>query len=278
MKTLTILKTTMLAALAAAPLVAMTSQSTFAQRVVTATCPQGYILSGNSCVRPALTPTCPSGFGFSAGQCIKNSQGRATTTKPASSGPWAFITREAFGVKEAAELDGANFCAVSGSPSVAAATDFFKEKGLTATHVKVDTQRAGVKTYQKYDCDILVVADRIARSTADSLEPAGGHLVLPEKLISLNAASPEPVAAPDVPVAKAAPVKPVVAPVAPAPLPRKPPATVKKKPAPKKVAKKPVRRKPRCSRVRYAYTSGNTCACAGPRVFTGNACVRPRWW
>ena len=268
MKTLNILKTTMLAALAAAPLVAMTSQSASAQQVVTASCPQGYILSGSSCVRPALTPSCPTGFAFSAGQCVKNSQGRPAATKPASNGSWAFITREAFGVKEAAELDGANFCAVTGSPSVAAATDFFKEKGLTATHVKVDTQRAGVTTYQKYDCDILVVADRIARSTADSLEPAGGHLILPEKLAGLE---PTPVA----PVA--APVAPIAAPVAPAPLPRKPPATVKKKPAPKKVAKKPVRRKPRCSRVRYAYSSGNTCACAGPRVFTGNACVRPRW-
>lgn len=272
MKTLTILKTTMLAALAAAPLVAMTSQSASAQQVVTASCPQGYILSGSSCVRPALTPSCPSGFVFSKGQCIKGRMESAPTVKTASTGPWAFVTREAYGVRKAAELDGANFCAVADSPSVDAATKFFKDNGLTATHVKVDSDRAGMETYQKYDCDVLVVADRAAISTADSLKPKGDHIVLPEKLASLEPASTEPVAKPVQPVAK-----PVIKPIPKAPQPPKPPTTVKKKPAPKKVAKKPVRRKPRCSRVRYAYSSGNTCACAGPRVFTGNACVRPRW-
>ena len=275
MKTLNILKTNMLAALAAAPLVAMTSQTASAQQVVAATCPQGYILSGSSCVRPAApAPTCPSGFIFSKDQCIKGRMESAPTVKTASTGPWAFVTREAFGVRKAAELDGANFCAVADSPSVDAATKFFKDKGLTATHVKVDSDRAGIETYQKYDCDVLVVADRAAISTADSLKPKGDHIVLPEKLASLVPASTEPVA------------KPVVKPIPKAPQPPKPPTTVKKKPAPKKVtkkpapqkvAKKPVRRKPRCSRVRYAYSSGNTCACAGPRVFTGSACVRPRW-
>lgn len=39
-----------------------------------------------------------------------------------------------------------------------------------------------------------------------------------------------------------------------------------------------VRRRVRCSRVRFAYTRGNTCACAGGRVFTGRRCVWRRRW
>ena len=273
MNTRKFIKSAMLAALAAAPLFAATAQTTSAQQVVAATCPSGYVLSGSSCIRPAApTPTCPDGFVFNNGQCIKGRMEVASAAKQVTNGPWAFITREAFGVRKAAELDGANFCAVAGSPADAA-TEFFKDNGLNATHVKVADDRAGMETYQKYDCDVLVVADKVAVSTADSLKPKGDHIVLPEKLEGEETASTETAAAPVQPVAK-----PVVKPIPKAPTPPKPPATAKKKPAPKKTAKKNVKRKPRCSRIRYAYTRGNTCACAGPRVFTGNACVRPRWF
>ncbi|MDA7949668.1 MAG: hypothetical protein MPJ78_19605 [Hyphomicrobiaceae bacterium] len=279
MKTRNFLTAAMLAAVAAAPFITTNSHTASAQQVVAATCPSGYVLSGSSCVRPAApTPTCPSGFVFSKGQCIKGrmeTASAASAAKQVSNGPWAFVTREAFGVRKAAELDGANFCAVTGSASADAATKFFKDNGLNATHVKVDDDRASMETYQKYDCDVLVVADRVAVSTADSLKPKGDHIVLPEKLEGDEPAKQEAVPAP---VVKAAPVQPVAKPVRPAPQPKKPPVTAKKKPAPKKVAKQNVRRKPRCSRIRYAYSRGNTCACAGPRVFTGSACVRPRWF
>ncbi len=268
MNTRTIFKTAMLAAVAAAPLFAATAQTASAQQVVAATCPQGYTLSGSSCVRRAPAPTCPSGFVYSKGQCVAGRIESASATASASNGPWAFVTREAFGVKRAEELDGANFCAPADSASADAAAKFFKDKGLNATHVKAKDNREAIETYQKFDCDVLVVADVTAQSTADSLKPKGDHLVLPEKLASLEPAKTEPVAAP---------VQPVVAPVKPAPKPRTPPKTVKKK-KPKPKPKKTVRRKPRCSAIRYAYSSGNTCACAGPRVFTGRACVRPRWY
>lgn len=265
MKKLNIFKTTVLAALAAAPFIAMTAQSALAQRVVAATCPQDYVLSGNRCVKTGPASSCPSGFGFSGDKCVASTPVASPAAKSTSGSQWAFITWKSFGVKTAAELDGATFCAPANSPSADAAGNFFKEKGLAVTHVKVDTDRAGIEKYQKYDCDILVVADRIARSTADSLKPEGEHLVLPEKFASLDT-SPESAANPVTPVA---PV------VAPAPLPRKPPATVKKQPAPKKTV-----RKRRCSSIVYAYTRGNSCSCAGGRIFTGNACVRPmrsRW-
>jgi len=227
-----ILRTTVFAALAAAPLVAATAQSASAQKVVAATCPKGYALSGSNCIQNAPAPAAKSSTGSQ----------------------WAFITRKTFGVKTATELDGANFCAVTGSTSADDANDFFKENDLPATLVKVDSDRAGIEKYQKYDCDVLVVANQVANATADSLKPAGDHLVLPEKFGSLDAA-PEPA-------------------VAPTPLPPKAPATVQQqsKPMPKKTA-----RKKRCSAVRYGYSRGNTCGCAGGRVFNGRSCVRPRW-
>lgn len=268
MSRLNILKTTVLVALAAAPFITLSAQSGFAQRVVNASCPQGYTLSGNVCIRQAPAPSCPSGYRFSAGKCVASTPAAKPVTKTASAGQWALVTREAFGVRKATELDGANFCAVSGSSSVDDAKGFFKDNGLTATHVKVDTTRDGIEKYQKYECDILVVADRAARSTADSLKPKGGHVVLPEKFGTVDTTP--------VPVATAIPAAPVATPKAtPAPLPPQQPATVKQKPKP--TPKKVVRKK-RCSAVRYGYSRGNTCACAGGRVFNGRSCVRPRRW
>lgn len=272
MKPRDLLKTTLLAALTAAPLLAASSHSAFAQSVVAATCPDGYTLTGNGCTRSSPIPSCPSGYAFSNGKCITATKVSTRTVQSTSNGPWAFITRTAFGVKKAAELDGADFCAVSGSPSAEAAAEFFKDNDLTATHVKVDNTRTAVKKYQKYDCDILVVAKRAASSTVKSLEPKNGHLVLPEQIGTASVETPAPVVA-------AIPVTPVPAP-APTPpsttvnkQPTPPPATVKKRPTQSRVAKRK-----RCSAVRYGYTSGNTCRCAGGRVFTGSRCVRPRRW
>jgi len=255
MRKLDIVKTTVLVALAAAPIIAMTAQSALAQRIVAASCPQGYALSGNRCVKSGPAPSCPSGYVFSGGKCAASTPVASPTTKTTSGSQWAFITWKSFGVKTVAELDGANYCAPANSPSADDAKNFFKEKNLTATHVKVDSNRAAIEKYQKYNCDVLVVADRVASSTIDSLKPAGDHLVLPEKF---GNAGPVPVA-------------PVAAPVIPTPLPPKPTATVKKKPAPQKIV-----RKKRCSRIRYAYSRGNSCSCAGGRLFTGNSCVWPR--
>lgn len=272
-----LLKTTVLVALAAAPFLVSTASSTLAQRAVAASCPKDYTLSGNVCIRkaPAPVPTCPSGYSFSAGKCVTNTAELKTATrefKPAKKSQWAFITREAFGVKTAKELDGANFCAEKGQQADDAAS-FFKAHDLNATHVAVDNNRVGIKTYQQYDCDILVVLDQVASKTAKSLEPKDGHVVLPERFGEAKVVS-KPVAVPAVPVAKATPAPaPVVTP-APVPHSPKPPAAVQKTPAKKKV----VRRKPRCSAIRYAYSRGNTCACAGGRVFTGRSCARPRWF
>ena len=220
MKPRNILKTALLAALAAAPLIATAAQPSSAQTA-------------------------------------------AAASKAAANGPWAFVTREAFGVKTASELNGAHFCALANSPSADAAAKFFEDNDLTATHVEARDNREAIEKYQKYDCDVLVVAEQAAASTADSLKPEGEHLVLPDTLASLEPAAPA--AAPAAPAPR----------VTPAPAPRKPTATVKKK---KPARKKTVRRKPRCSAIRYAYSSGGTCSCAGGRVFTGRACVRPRWY
>ena len=263
-----ILKTTLYAALAAAPFVATPPQPASAQKIVAASCPQGYVLDRNSCVRTGPTPSCPTGYALSGGQCVGNTRAVSTKTKKASSNQWAFITRKAFGITSATELDGANFCAVTGSASADDANDFFKKNNLSATHVEVKDDRAGIETYQKYDCDVLVVANRVAGSTADSLEPTGDHLVLPEKFGT--APAPKPAAAP-------APLPPKAPATVKTPAKPKPPATVKKQPKPKPKPQKVVRKK-RCSAVRYGYSRGNTCGCAGGRVFNGHSCVRPRWW
>jgi len=273
MRTRDILRTALLAALAATPILATAAHAASAKRVVAATCPNGYSLSGNSCIRSGPAPVCPSGYTFSAGRCVTATTVSTPAGTSASRGPWAFVTRDVYGVESAKELDGGKFCAVDGSNSADAAQDFFKDNGLKATHVKVTSDRAGIEKYQKYGCDVLVVADRVARSTAKGLEPKGGHFVLPEKLGNTDTAN-EPVAE--------TPVAPVAA-ATPAALPPKPAATVTKQPAPPaKVKKTPVRtktaRKKRCSAVRYAYTRGNTCSCAGGRVFTGSSCVRRRRW
>jgi hypothetical protein len=36
----------------------------------------------------------------------------------------------------------------------------------------------------------------------------------------------------------------------------------------------PVTKKLRCSKIKYAFTRGNTCACSGGRIFSGSACVK----
>lgn len=237
-----ILRPSLFAALAAVTLVAATAQTASAQKVVAPTCPEGYVLSGSNCIQTNPVSSKPG--------------------KASSGGQWAFVTREAYGVKSAAEVDGANFCAVEGSPAVDAATDFFKDNGLNATHIKVADDRAGIETYQKYDCDLLVVDKRVAASTADKIKPKGDHMVLPERF------------------GKPAPVETATPPATVKKTPA--PATVKKTPAPaksapvRKASRKPVRRV-RCSAVRYGYTRGNTCACAGRRVFNGSRCVRRRW-
>lgn len=265
MNTRNIFKTGLFAALAATAFVTTPLDSAFAQKVVSATCPQGYALDDNRCVRTGPAPSCPAGYALSAGQCVASAPAAPRTTKTESGSRWAFITRKAFGITSAKELDGANFCATTGTTSTDDADDFFKKNDLTATHVEVEDDRAAIETYQKYDCDVLVVANRVAGSTADSLKPAGDHIVLPEKFGT--APAPKPAAAPVRPKAPAE-VK--------APAPKKAPATVKKQPKPKPKPQKVVRKK-RCSAVRYGYSSGNTCACAGGRVFNGNSCVRRRW-
>lgn len=268
-----ILTTTLFAALAAAPFFAMTSQPASAQLVVAATCPQGYVLEGNSCVKTGPSPSCPSGYTFSAGKCVTSKP--APTADATASGQWAFVTREAFGVDSATQLEGANFCAVAGAPAEDA-KEFFNDNGISATHVDVENDRAAIEKYQKYDCDILVVAERVARSTADSLKPEGGHIVLPEKFGASDAAAQTPQTAKEQPV-PLPPKKPATA-----EKPTAQPANVEKStPPPAKAKKQPVRTKtaqrPRCSAIKYSYTRGNTCACAGGRIFTGRACVRPRW-
>lgn len=35
-------------------------------------------------------------------------------------------------------------------------------------------------------------------------------------------------------------------------------------------------KKVRCSKIKFAFTRGNSCACSGGRIFTGRACVRPQ--
>lgn len=227
-----IISTTVFAALAAASMIAASVENVSAQNVVAATCPEGYTLSGSN--------------------CIKNTPAESKTGKTGSGDQWAFITRKAFGIKTATELDGANFCA--GSASADDASAFFKENNLNATHVKVDNDRAGIEKYQKYDCDVLVIAHAAADATLNNLKPKEDHLVLPEKFGSN--AKVEPVAA--------------------TPAPAKPKAPAAAKPQPKAKPQKTATKK-RCSAVRYGYTSGNTCACAGGRVFNGSSCVRPRY-
>ena len=231
MRPLNIFKTTLFAALAAAPLIAMTAESASAQKV-----------ASNQVASPA--------------------------TKTKSGNQWAFITWKAFGVKSATELNGVNFCAATGTTSANDANEFFKKNGLTATQVSVDNDRAAIKKYQQYECDALVVANRVANATINSLKPVGDHVVLPEKFGTAPTPKPKPAAA-RTPTPPKAPV------AARTPLPPKPPATVKKQPKPK--PKQTVRKK-RCSAVRYGFSRGNTCGCAGGRVFNGNRCVRRRWY
>lgn len=299
----------------AACFIAAAAQFAFAQGSVQPICPQGYVLSGNNCIKTAPSPACPQGYSFAGGKCIADRPQPASGGGTGTVGPWAFITREAFGVNSARELDGANYCAVAGSPAAEAASAFFKDNGMSATLVEADSDRAGMEEYQKNGCDILVVEKRAASSTARTLQPAGAHIVLPETI-------GEAVASPDSPASPA----PTASPAAPQPdLAYSLQAELKRigclegaadgvwgngsraalqrfsqalgrplgsEPSqealnearalgpgycPPQAPQQPqaVKRK-RCSGITYAYTRGNTCACSGGRVFTGSRCVFPR--
>lgn len=56
----------------------------------------------------------------------------------------------------------------------------------------------------------------------------------------------------------------------------RPPAAKPRPPVVRTKPKRPVVRKVRCSKVKFAFTRGKTCACTDNRVFTGTACVKRR--
>lgn len=318
-----------------------------AQSSVAPTCPSGYVLSGNKCVKAGTpAPSCPSGYAFKNGQCVKGSGsssfGGSFTGGPvpiyidssAESGPWVFVSREVFGVNSASELDGASYCAVSDSASARAANEYFDSEGMSAKHIEVGSHRKALEQYQNGKCDVLVVEKRVASRTLNILKPEGSHLVLPEKF-----GKEDKTAKPPVQTTKPAPApEPAPAPAPTTPLtPPSPPQTdlayplqaelkrlgclsgnitgnwdassraalarfskqrkkefgteptqaalneTRKTPTnwcyATQAAPKPQpqqQKRPRCSGIRYAFTRGNTCACAGGRVFTGRSCVYPR--
>lgn len=303
----------------------LASQPAFAQNFSDPACPKGEVYSGGKCVAAVPAPTCPSGYTFSAGKCVVGAAKPTPAVVSSEGGPWAFIIREVFGVRSAKQLDGATFCAISGTPADAA-KDYFTELGLSAKHVSIDSGPAGIEAYQKGRCDVLVVSDRAASATASKLKPSGAHMVLPEKFGEAGAAPQQASAPAPAPVAPTpAPEAPDAAPAPPAdmayslqaelkrigclagkvdgdwggesrvalrrfaqlsgkPLGSEPSqaalAEAQSRPAgycpPVQAAQQPrppVKRK-RCSAIKYAYTRGNTCACAGGLVFNGSRCVR----
>jgi len=163
------------------------------------TCPQGYTLSGNNCVKGQPAPSCPAGFTFSGGQCIAGSQAAP------SEGPWVFIIQKALGVRSALELDGASVCTVSGTPSVVAVNAYFQTNRMTFTPVAATSGSAARDTYLKNACDVLITLERSSAPALRSLTPAGAHIILPERLVAVGAA---PAARPSLP-APAPQVQPV---------------------------------------------------------------------
>jgi hypothetical protein len=310
---------------AAAFFAGFASQPALAQNFSDPACPKGEVYSGGKCVAAVPAPTCPSGYTFSAGTCVVGAPKPSPAVVSLEGGPWAFIIREVFGVRSATQLDGATFCAVSGTPADAA-KDYFNEMGLSAKHVSVDSGPAGIEAYQKGRCDVLVVSDRAASTTASKLKPSGAHMLLPEKFGEVAAAPKKATAPAPVPAVPApAPDTTVQTPTPPADIAYSLQAELKRigcltgkvdgdwggksrvalrrfsqlsgkplgsdpsqaalseaqsRPAgycpPVKAVQQPrppVKRK-RCSAIKYAYTRGNTCACAGGLVFNGSRCVR----
>lgn len=49
----------------------LAGNASHAQGVVAPSCPEGYELSGNACVKAAPTPTCPDGYTFDGAACVE---------------------------------------------------------------------------------------------------------------------------------------------------------------------------------------------------------------
>ena len=167
-------------------LIAAISTSAQAQSVAP-TCPQGYILSGNNCIKGAPVPTCPSGYILSGGQCISVVQ---PSPSGPSNGPWVLIIQKSLGVRSANELDGATICTVAGTPSVPAITTYFQNNRMTYTPVSASSGSDARDKYLKGVCDVLIADDRSSAPALRSLTPAGAHMILPERLVAVGAAPP----------------------------------------------------------------------------------------
>ncbi len=171
-------------------------------QTVAPTCPPGYTLSGNNCVKGAPAPSCPAGYTFSGGQCKAVVQ---PSPSGPSTGPWVLIIRKALGVSSARELDGATICTVAGTPSVSAITSYFQNNRMAYEPLAASSGSDARDKYIKGACDVLIADDRSSAPALRSLTPAGAHIILPERLVAVGAA---PTARPTRP-APATPVQPV---------------------------------------------------------------------
>jgi hypothetical protein len=199
----------LLLALGVAGLMMGTAQ---AQTTVAPSCPPGFTFSGGTCVSSAPAPTCPAGFVFNGTACVP---GARTTAPAAGAGPWVFMIRRELGVTKATELDGAAICVETGQPSEAAVAAYFKSNGMAYEPVVSNSESEVVDGYDRNVCDVAVVADSVADTTANGLTPAGAHMILPEKIGGASVATapaPRPTAAPTAPPVRRA---------APAPAPRR---------------------------------------------------------
>jgi hypothetical protein len=135
-----------------------------------------------------------------------------------------FMIRRALGVTKATELDGAAICVETGKPSEAAVAAFFKANGMSYEPVASNSESEVVDGYDRNVCDVAVVADSVADTTANGLTPVGAHMILPEKIGGTTVATapaPRPTAAPTPPPVRRAAPAPAPRRAAPAPAPRR---------------------------------------------------------
>ncbi len=227
---------------------------------VTPTCPPGYVLSGNQCLLAAPAPSCPLGFVYAQGQCLRSTMPAPIAAPPA--GP--FYPREVqANLWGLGCLTGDVAIVVNGAwdqRSREALRKFYNVAGIRPRNLE-PTQAAsdainnsnGAVSCSSYTAPRPPRSSRSPRSskTSRSCRPRfkrcmrkAARNTHPRENLEMEQDCKRQL------------------------------ATCSRKKARKRPSA--VRKRLRCSKIKFAFSRGNTCRCSGGRIFTGRACVKRR--
>lgn len=152
---------------------------------VNPTCPSGFVLSGNNCVRAtaaAPTPACPAGYVYSGGRCTRDNSVNSGQTPQQGGGPWVIIVNKNLGIGSATELHGATLCVVGRSQGKAAVDRYMRNNGMTYSPLVVNASGAAVGSYENGQCDGFAIDSRSASAMLRTLTPRNRHMALSEQM------------------------------------------------------------------------------------------------